>query len=87
MGLRKKDCLKLNLYDWAITAIIAATGAIVGTWVAGHLIYQSSFGLTYAPDPLWVIGVVTLMVFVVCSVGLFYCQRSLRTSVRHLLNP
>lgn len=85
MGLRRSDCLKLSLYDWAITAVIAAVGAIAGTWIAGQLIYEAQFGLTYKPDPLWIGGTISLMVTVVCGVGVLTCMRSLSTSVQDLL--
>ncbi len=85
MGLKRGDCLKLSTYDWAITAIIAATGAVAGTWIAGQLMYEAQFGLAYKPDPLWIGGTIGLMVMAVCGVGVLTCMRSLTTSVRDLL--
>jgi len=85
MGLNRRDCLKLSLYDWAITAVIAATGAIAGTWIAGQLMYEAQFGLAYKPDPFWVGGTISVMVAAVCGVGVLMCRRSLKTSVRDLL--
>lgn len=85
MGLKRRDCLKLNLYDWAITAIVAAVGAIAGTWLAGQLIYEEQFGLAYQPDFLWIGGTIGLMVTAVCGVGALACMRSLATSVQDLL--
>ena len=85
MGLKQGDCLKLSLYDWLVTALIATTGAIAGTWLAGQLIYEEQFGLSYQPDTLWIAGTVSLMVIVVCSVGLLTCMRSLAYSVKDLL--
>jgi predicted lysophospholipase L1 biosynthesis ABC-type transport system permease subunit len=85
MGLRKTDCLRLNFHEWGVTALIAATGAIVGTWIAGLLIYRSQFRLSYNPDPLWVAGTVLAMVAAVCLVGYVACRRSLEVSVRDLL--
>ncbi len=86
MGLKKADCLWLNFYDWGITALIAATGAIAGTWIAGLLIYQAQFGLTYNPDLVWVGGTVIAMVVAVCLVGYAVCRQSLKVSVRDLLS-
>ena len=86
MGLREKDCLRLNLYDWSVTALIAAAGAIAGTWSAGLLIYQAQFNLTYNPDILWVAAMVFVMVATVCLVGYLACRRSLKVSVRNLLS-
>ncbi len=85
MGLTDTDCLRLNFYDWGVTALIAATGAVVGTWCAGWLIYRSQFRLTYNPDPLWVAGMVASMVAAVCLVGYLACRQSLKVSVRDLL--
>ncbi len=85
MGLRNGDCLSLNFYDWGVTALIAAAGAVVGTWVAGLLIYQAQFNLPYNPDTLWVAGIVVTMVASVCLVGYLACRESLKVSVRELL--
>jgi putative ABC transport system permease protein len=79
------ECLKLNFYDWGVTALIAAAGAIAGTWSAGLLIYQAQFNLAYNPDTLWVTGMVIAMVAAVCLVGYLACRQSLRVSVRDLL--
>jgi putative ABC transport system permease protein len=85
MGQRETDCLWLNFYDWGVTALISATGAVVGTWIAGLLIYRAQFKLTYNPDMLWVAGMVVAMVAAVCLVGWMACRQSLRVSVRDLL--
>jgi putative ABC transport system permease protein len=86
MGLKERDCLRLNFYDWGLTALIAAAGAVAGTWIAGVLIYQAQFNLTYNPDALWVAGMVAAMVAAVCLVGYIACRQSLRVSVRDLLS-
>jgi putative ABC transport system permease protein len=85
MGLRETDCLKLNFYDWGVTALIAAAGAVAGTWSAGLLIYQAQFNLTYNPDILWVVAMVVAMVATVCFVGYLACRQSLKVSVRDLM--
>ncbi len=85
MGLRRRDCLTLNFYDWGVTALIAAAGAIVGTWVAGLLIYRAQFNLPYHPDTVWVAGIVVSMMAAVCAVGYLACRQSLEVSVRDLL--
>lgn len=85
MGLRDTDCLRLNFYDWSVTALIAAAGAVVGTWSAGMLIYQAQFKLTYNPDVQWVVGMVLAMLAAVCTVGYVACRQSLKVSVRDLL--
>jgi putative ABC transport system permease protein len=85
MGLRDTDCLWLNFHDWSVTALIAAAGAVVGTWIAGILIYRTQFKLTYNPDTLWVAGMVLAMVAAVCLVGYMACRQSLKVCVRDLL--
>ncbi|RDV07221.1 permease [Sphingorhabdus pulchriflava] len=85
MGFRETDCLLLNFHDWGVTALIAAAGAIAGTWSAGLLIYQAQFNLTYNPDISWVVGMVFAMVVTVCLVGYIACRQSLKVSVRDLL--
>nr|WP_307774134.1 FtsX-like permease family protein [Luteimonas salinisoli] len=85
MGLDRFDCLKLNLYEWLVTASIAAVGAMAGSWVAGASIYQSQFAIAYRPDPVWM-GSITLATMVaVCGIGLFYYHTSLKSSVGNLL--
>jgi len=85
MGLRERDCLRLNFYDWGVTALIAAAGAIAGTWSAGVLIYQAQFNLTYNPDMVWVAAMAAAMIASVCLVGYAACRQSLRVSVRDLM--
>ncbi len=85
MGLKDRECLWLNFYDWSITALIAAAGAIGGTWAAGLMIYEAQFSMIYSPDFLWVTGTTVLMISVVCLVGYLACRGSLKVSVRDLL--
>lgn len=85
MGLRESDCLRLNFYDWGVTALIAAIGAVAGAWTAGLLIYQAQFNLTYNPDVIWVAGMVIVMVVIVCLVGYLACRQSVKVSVRDLM--
>ena len=85
MGLRESDCLRLNFYDWGVTALIAAAGAIAGTWSAGLLIYQAQFNLNYNPNMHWVAAMVFAMVATVCLVGYLACRQSLKVSVRNLM--
>jgi len=65
--------------------MIAAVGAIAGTWIAGQLIYSSQFGLVYAPDFALVAITLGLTCIVVCAVGLFFCRDTLKASVRELM--
>ena len=85
MGLRDRELLWLNINEWSITALIAAAGAVMGTWIAGGLLYRDQFGLPYNPDVLWVVSIVVAMVSVVCLVGYWACRQSLKVSVRDLL--
>ncbi|MFT4925336.1 MAG: putative ABC transport system permease protein [Phenylobacterium sp.] len=84
-GRSHADCLRLSLYEWLVTGVIAALGAVCGTWLAGVLIYQSQFSLTYNPDPLWLAGTLLVIVTLVCVVGLLGSRSSLKASVVQLL--
>ncbi|SDE10940.1 ABC transporter permease [Kordiimonas lacus] len=86
MGLKDKDCLWLNFHDWAVTALVAAAGAIGGAWAAGLMIYEAQFGMSYQPNLWWVAGTMVLMVTTVCLVGYLACRQSLKVSVRDLMN-
>lgn len=86
MGLSQTDCLKMSLYEWVLTAGIAAIGAIAGTWLMGRLIYAEQLSMTYKPDMvlysltlLGVIGGVTVL-------GLYFCRHAMRVSIRQQLN-
>lgn len=85
MGVTDDECLRLSLYDWGITAAIAASGAVAGALIAGQMIYKSQFNLVYDPDPVWLVGAVVVMQSVVCLIGYIVSRVSLRVSVRDLL--
>lgn len=85
MGFKKQDCLRLTFYEWLVTGLIAAVGAIAGTWIAGQLIYSEQFSMVYEPDYLWITTILFTTCLVVCSVGLFSCRVSLRATVRELM--
>ncbi|WP_448547499.1 ABC transporter permease [Thalassotalea fusca] len=84
-GLSHKVCLKLNLIEWLTTAIITAGGAILGTYFAGLLIYQSQFSLVYQPDFIWLIGVFMLVIVSITTLGVLASKQSLKSSVRQLM--
>ncbi|MEX2963621.1 ABC transporter permease [Microbulbifer sp. TYP-18] len=86
MGLKKRDCLKLVGYEWLITGLIAAIGAILGIWVAGNLIYSSQLSLTYNPDYAWLLSTLGISCFLVCVTGLLFCRRNFKVSIRELIN-
>lgn len=85
MGVTKKACVKLALYDWLTVSLIAGVGAISGTWLAGFLIYQSQFSMVYEPDPLWLVSTMLAIGVTVCGIGVIYSRNSLSTSVNNLL--
>lgn len=84
-GLSKRTCLQLNSIEWLVTGAIAAAGAIVATWLAGMLIYQSQFSLTYQPDIVWLLGTLAVIVTLVTALGISLSKHSLSGSVRQLL--
>lgn len=85
MGVSKKSCVKLALYDWLTVSLIAGIGAISGTWLAGSLIYQSQFSMTYEPDPVWLVSTMVAIGVTVCGIGVIYSRKSLSTSITNLL--
>lgn len=85
MGLKNSECLRLSLYDWGATAIIAASGALLGTYVAGLLIYRSQFSLIYEPDLLWLLTSGVVLQLAVCLVGYIACRKTLAVSAKDLL--
>ena len=84
-GFNKLTCLKLNIIEWLITALIAACGAIVGTYLAGVLIYQSQFSLNYQPDFAWLTFTLFIILVTVISLGVMASRASLHSSIRELL--
>jgi predicted lysophospholipase L1 biosynthesis ABC-type transport system permease subunit len=84
-GFKPSTCLKLYVWEWLITAFIAACGAILGTWLAGILIYQSQFSMSYQPEPAWLLTTLAIILFVVITLGVLASKRSLSRSVRMLL--
>ena len=84
-GFNRKTCLKLNIIEWLITALIAASGAIVGTYLAGLLIYQSQFSLNYQPDFVWLFVTLFIILASVTSLGIIASRKSLDSSIRQLM--
>ncbi|GAA0817396.1 hypothetical protein GCM10009111_18540 [Colwellia asteriadis] len=84
-GFSKRTCFQLNIIEWLITALIAATGSIVGTYLAGLLIYQSQFSLPYQPDFIWLLGTLFIILASVTSLGIFANKHSLNSSVKQLM--
>ena len=84
-GLSKRTCLHLNLLEWLITGAIAGCGAIVGTWLAGSLIYQSQFSLAYQPDVVWLATTLAILLSLVTALGFGVSHRSLKASIRQLM--
>ena len=84
-GLTKRTCLNINIMEWSVTGVIAAVGAILGTWLAGVLIYQSQFSLTYQPDFVWLSATLFTIMLVVVGIGHMVSRNSLSSSIRELL--
>lgn len=84
-GQTKSACLKLSIFEWLVTALIASGGAIFGTWIAGSLIYKSQFSLNYVPDPVWIISTLFISILVVCLVGILSNKKNLNVSIKNLL--
>jgi len=84
-GFNKLTCLKLNIIEWLITALIAGVGAIVGTYLAGEMIYQSQFSLSYQPDFSWLLITLFIILVSVISLGVVASKKSLQSSIRQLM--
>lgn len=84
-GFSKRTCFKLNVFEWLVTGLIAAFGAIAGTYVAGLLIYESQFSMSYSPDFEWLVGTLLLIMVIVTALGLYASKNSLSSSVRQLM--
>ena len=84
-GFSRSTCLKLNVIEWFVTALISAVGAIVGTYLAGQLIYQSQFSLTYQPNVTWLLLTLFSILTVMTALGVYGSRKSLNSSVRALL--
>lgn len=84
-GFSRATCLKLNAIEWLVTGAIAATGAIIGTWIAGLLIYQSQFSLPYQPDFIWLLATLAVILSLVTLLGIAASKNSLAGSVRQLM--
>ena len=84
-GFSRATCLKLNVIEWLVTASITAVGAIAGTYIAGLLIYQSQFSLTYQPDFTWLIATLVIILTSITGLGVFASRHSLQSSVRELM--
>jgi|VirMetMinimDraft_7_1064189.scaffolds.fasta_scaffold05080_3 predicted lysophospholipase L1 biosynthesis ABC-type transport system permease subunit len=85
-GFSRSTCFRLNVIEWLVTASIAAMGAIVGTYLAGLLIYQSQFSLTYKADFIWLIATLFIILLLVTALGVYASRNNLRSSVRQLMS-
>ncbi|HEX5792345.1 MAG TPA: FtsX-like permease family protein [Rheinheimera sp.] len=84
-GFSRATCLKLTAIEWLVTGAIAAIGAIIGTWLAGLLIYQSQFSLPYQPDVIWLLATLAIILVLVTALGIAAGKHSLAGSVRQLM--
>ncbi len=86
-GYSKADCVRLSLYEWLVTGIIAAIGAVFGTLVIGNMMYQSQFAMPYRPDILW-LGLSCLSALVLTTaIGAWSNRAGLNIPARQLLMP
>ncbi|MBE1302271.1 MAG: FtsX-like permease family protein [Alteromonadaceae bacterium] len=84
-GLSKKQCLRLVIYEWLVTALIVGIGSLAGTIAIGHLMYQSQFSMPYQANWLWLTGIIALSTALIVALGAIFNRMSLRISVRELL--
>ena len=84
-GFTRSTCLKLNIIEWLVTASITATGAILGTYFTGLLIYQSQFSLNYQPYFVWLIATLATILWLVTGLGIYASRSNLQSSVKQLM--
>ena len=84
-GFTQATCIKLNLIEWLVTATIAALGAIVGTYIAGLLIYQSQFSLPYNPSFIWLSATLFIIGVCVTVLGCYASKNQLNSSIKQLM--
>lgn len=84
-GFSRRTCLQLNIIEWFITAVIAAIGAVGGTYLAGVLIYQAQFSLKYQPNISMLVMTLCLILTAVTSFGIYASRRNLSCSVKQLM--
>ncbi len=84
-GFTKLTALRLSFIEWVTTGLIAAAGATVSTYLAGLMIYQSQFSLTYQPNTAWLLSVVAVILSLVVATGIWASKNSLSSSIRELL--
>lgn len=85
-GFSKNTCLKLNVIEWLVTGFIAASGAIMGTWFAGILIYDAHFSMSYQPDFVWLLATLLLILSVVALLGILASKNTLSSSIKTLMS-
>ena len=84
-GFSRKTTLQLNVIEWIVTGAIAASGAILSTYLAGLMIYKSQFSLTYQPNFVWLAMTVTIILLAAVAIGIQASKQSLSSSIRDLL--
>jgi len=85
-GFSSATCFKLNVIEWLVTGLIAGSGAIVGTYITGLLIYQSQFSLSYQADFIWLTVTLSTILLMVTALGLYASKKNLQSSVRQLMS-
>lgn len=85
-GLDKTHCFQIQTIEWFVTGLIASVGAIAGTWLAGQLIYDSQFGITYQPNYLLYLSLLTGVIILILFVGFVFTKRTLSTSIKDLIS-
>lgn len=84
-GLKSADCEGLARYEWSLTGMLAATGAVLGTCVTGLLVYQSEFGMAYDADWSWLLSAAVLVTISVTLLGTLGTRGHREAGIRALL--
>lgn len=86
MGASKLKCIKLTLYEWFITAVVANIGALAGALLALELVYQVQFGASFKVNWWTTIEVFFEVTTIVAAFGLVLSINSLSVKPIALLN-
>lgn len=86
LGLSTRDCMRLTLIEWMITALIASVGSIAGTWLMGWLVYSEQLSLTYEPDIALYLTLTFATIAVVVALGVILARSSMLVSIRQQLH-
>lgn len=85
-GWSKVYCYRLSFWEWAVTGIVANTGAVFAMWLAGELVYQQIFAASLDFNGFDALILIIQGSIAVVMIGMVLSWRSLQARVLDLLN-